>query len=593
VSFPGLSLLRKIMKTDKSFLPDPRLRIKLFPVFFLFLLAVSGCSTYRSYNSLHWAKEAYKQGKRAQEQLEQQRKQNLGTTRAQQTQDAGGKVVGEQDFEEAARKCLSFLSQYQKGRKTDDALMLMAKAFYELRHYVQAENSLTTLLETQRKSKFRDDAQYYLVLVMLKQNDIPLAELGIERLLDEYPKSKYRPLAQYALGEKLFEIEDYERALEVFFGVRDNYPKFELKGEVLTYISRILFELERYEEALTVYQQLSKEGQNDLQKREGLLGTARCKSRMNLHEEALEIYQLALRTAKFSDERAEARVGINVEYTYLDRSPEAMAGFEKIILENQRTSASAAAWYELGLLYKGFMEHSRLDSIAVDSTELIAFALNSQRLKQLEGLSQRLLSLRLAEWSFTNVRKEDANSPLNEPAQAQIKDVQDLYDIFEQIEASDSASSQDALARLQFLLAEYHENVGQFELAWAEYERLLFEYPKTIWVPKATMNVARVSRELGDSVRYRQSLELVIENFPDTRYADRARDMIGLPVPERPPGFYMDELAAYVPPRITRAAAAAPAATAAGAARPVPGAETYLQMRRRLWWERFGTGGGV
>jgi len=289
------------------------------------------------------------------------------------------------------------------------------------------------------------------------------------------------------------------------------------------------------------------------------------------------------------DERAEASLGINVEYTFLNREAEAMKGFEKIILDNPRTEYSSGAWYELGLVYKDYSETVGLDSIDVDSTALLVFALNSKRLEPLEGFSQRLLSYKLAEMAFRNVRRDDPYSLLVEPADQFLKDVQNLFDIYEQIEASDSTTNRDALARLEFLLAEHVESTGEIELARAGYERVILEYANTIWAPKAALNIAKTSVQLGDSARYRQSLDLVLDNFPDTRYADRVRRTLGFPVPERPPSFYLDELAAYTPPRIRREE---PAAARRGVGAGAPGQETWLQMRRRLWWIRFGTSGG-
>jgi|GEM_PF-3873824 TolA-binding protein len=560
---------------------------KLYPFLVLALAAVLCCTTYRTYNSLHWAKEAYKQGMRTKEDQERQRRRrNPNLSRSEVR---GVMVPGAQFFEEAARKCLAFLAQAPEGRRSDDALMLMGKAFFELRRFIQAESSLQKLLDTQKKSKFRDDAQYYLILINLEQDDPSLAELAIERLLDEYPKSKYRSLAQFHLGRTYFELENYQLALEVLSGVRDNYPKFKLKGEVLSYLARIHFEVEDFEKALPFYEELYKKGKNNELKREGIIGMARCKSRLDKHEEALQLYEEALSRAKFDDERAEASLGRDVEYTFLNQAAEAMKDLEKIVLDNPRTEYSAAAWYELGLIYKDYSETAGLDSIEVDSSALVVFGLNSKRLEPLVGLSQRLLSYRLAEMAFRNMRREDPYSLLLEPGDQFIEDVQNLYSIYEQIEASDSATSRDALARLEFLLAEHHENTGEIELARAGYERVILQYANTIWVPKAALNIATTSAQLGDSTRYRQSLELVVDNFPDTRYADRARRLLGFPVPERPPGFYLDELAAYTPPKIRRKEAAAIGGAAKAGA---PGQETWLQMRRRLWRNRFGTSGG-
>lgn len=562
----------------------------------LAMALTSGCSGYRTYNSLHWAKEAYKEGVKAQENIGKRQYgpsgQLIQQGRSEGRNQPGSAVVGKENFEEAARKCLYFLSQNTKGRRVDDALMLMGKAFFELRRYIQAETSFQKLLDTQRKSKFRDDAQYYLIQVLLQQNQMPQAETSIERLIDQFPKSEHRPLAQFRLGEKYLDLNDYYRAAEIFYGVLDNYPKFKFKSETLSNLGKIYFELDSLDRALSLYERLNKQGSSREKSREGLLGMARTKSRQGKHDEALALYQRALKEARYGDERAEAWVGVYVEYTFMNRSKEARTGFEKIIEDFPKTDYSAAAWYELGLMFKGFKENAELDSIRCDSVSLAVFGLDSMRIKPLKVLSQDLLSLKLAEMAFASVPRESNYSPLADPARQQEDEVKMLYQIFEQMEASDSTTSRDALARLQFLLAEFHQNSGQPERARIEYERLLFEYPNTIWTPKAAMNLAQVSQALGDSLRYNQVLELLVQNFPDTRYADRARVELGYPVPEeRPEGFFMDELAAYAPPKITRAevGAAGPGGGPGGA----PGQETWLQMRRRLYWQNNPAGGGA
>ena len=114
----------------------------------LFLLAFSfaGCAGYRTYNSIHWAKEAYKEGKRAQDSAGKRQYGPSGQPLPQaRASDQSGTILGLQFFEEAARKCLYFLSQNSEGRRIDDALLLLGKTFYELRRYIQAENSLHSI----------------------------------------------------------------------------------------------------------------------------------------------------------------------------------------------------------------------------------------------------------------------------------------------------------------------------------------------------------------------------------------------------------------------------------------------------------------
>jgi len=554
---------------------------------------LAGCTGYRTYNSLHWAKEAYKEGMRAKRDSERQaRSRNLAFTRERLP---GTIVPGSQNFEEAARKCLAFLAQAPEGRRSDDALILMGKAFFELRRYIQAESSFQKLLDTQPKSKFRDDAIYFIILINLEREDVGLADLSITRLLDEYPKSSYRPVAQLRMGEKLVNIGETDRALEVLSGVRDNYPKFDGRGEVLSLIARIYFDNKDYASSLPIYEMLYKDGDNSAQRREGVIGMGRCTSNLGRHEEALKYYQAALLESRYAEERAEAQLGIDEEYVYLGRVQAALDGFEQIVEDIPRTEYSAAAWFQIGKIYKDFVRFEGMDSIALDSVALKIFTLNSKSLEPMAGLSQRLLAYKLAEMAYHKVRSEDPYSVFADETEPELEDVRDLYSIYEQIGASDSTSSADALARLEFLLAENDESNGRLELARARYERILFEYPNSIWIPKAALNAARTNAMLADSTRWRQTLQLVIENFPDTRYADRARRELAIPVPDRPPNFYLDELAAYTPPKIERkaAGAAGPGGALAPGARPRPGQESWLQYRRRLWREKTHPGGGA
>ena len=103
--------------------------------------------------------------------------------------------------------------------------------------------------------------------------------------------------------------------------------------------------------------------------------------------------------------------------------------------------------------------------------------------------------------SRRGVRREDPNSVYIEDADNQIKDVRDLFTIYQQIEASDSTTNRDALARLEFLLAENNESKGQLAVARAGYEKVLFEYPHTIWAPKAAINIAGVCDNGGHGLQ--------------------------------------------------------------------------------------------
>ena len=552
------------------------------------LLLLTSCSTYRTYNTMHWAQEAYKQGVSQQEDEENRKAQEGRTSvtgQRQTNQQQPRQVVGSVFFEDAAKKCLFYLSQHPEGRKADDAQILMGKAFFHLRRYIQSERSLRSLLSTQEKSKYRDDAQYYLVLVNLKQGNIPVAEQEIERLLDNYPKSKYRPYSQYYLGEELYYQNETARALEVFQGVEQNYDDFKLRDQVLSYLAKINIETENYEEALRYYTMMADKGHSDDAKREGLNGMGRSLSALDRHEEARDIYQEALRKAKFPEEKAQALLGMNIETTYLESADKSLDGLKELIVDYPGNEFTASAWFELGLLYKQHRDLPGVDSIRVDSVSLAPFRMDSTKLAEIEPLSQDLLSLRLAEMSFDQVRSAYPQSQLIDLSLDEADESSRLYSIIEQMEASDSSSSRDALARLQFLMSEYQYSSGRTDLATMGYERLIFEYPNTIWTPKAAMNLAYLANETGNEKRYREALELVIEHFPDTRYADLARLDLDMPVPEREEGFYFDELAAYSPPKIERRGGEAGFGPGGAGA---PGHETYLQMRRRLWWSREG-----
>jgi TolA-binding protein len=98
----------------------------------------------------------------------------------------------------------------------------------------------------------------------------------------------------------------------------------------------------------------------------------------------------------------------------------------------------------------------------------------------------------------------------------------------------DTISQVDSAA-IQFHLAEiYNLNLKKYEQAIIEYEKVFDKYPQSVFAPKALFAQAWLYKNiLGAATdtnaykpRYRQALDKIIVNYPDTEYANQAQLML-------------------------------------------------------------------
>jgi len=111
------------------------------------------------------------------------------------------------------------------------------------------------------------------------------------------------------------------------------------------------------------------------------------------------------------------------------------------------------------------------------------------------------------------------------------------------VDAQGKVASAD-VQQARYLIAEFQlYQLKDLEMALQSFEALVDSFPESPWAPKASYARAWIlEEEYGDTTSSATEYHSIVDSYPDTRYADYARLKLDLELPERPAGFYEDEM---------------------------------------------------
>lgn len=443
-----------------------------------------------------------------------------------------------------------------------DARLRLADSYYALRRYGEARRLYGEVAETGADYALYQTAQAY-----AQGGDETAAISTYRRLLERYPESAFREEAQYGIGYLYFQLQDYARAIEAYRVVIERYPRDPLAARAQYGIGDAYFNDERLEEAVAAYQAVLERYPEspvaadaatsivfalNAQGEEGRAAEvierfaqnnpaspANDALRFRLAEaqfqsgrtaEALQSFLAFLEAAR--DDRLEAEAHYYVGLIYADRGDADAA--ERYLRPLATTEAPrprrAEAAERLGRLYldqgrfnEALQTFERLEALAPDDGRRAALARYGQSMALL-GLGRAAEAERLLQQSI------DA-APEAPEADAARLGLARLYEQTGRLREALAAyravvarnayeTGAEALFRLGDLLLregrpqEALDALGTLATTYAGFDE---------WVAQGFLVQARAHRRLDQPDEARRLYDLVMDSFPDTPYAETAR----------------------------------------------------------------------
>jgi TolA-binding protein len=389
-------------------------------------------------------------------------------------------------------RCGKLLLLHPNSRWVDNALLLMGNCFLLKQENANAMKKYDELLQLYASSDLVDDAKYMKAYTSVRQGSAQKAAVLLEGLLDETERKDIRERATYLLGRVLHQEGNCERAINYYSAYLDEFKGGRQAGKVRLHLASCMLRLGRGDEVIAILGPLS-----DRQDAEGIaagLEMGRAYRVLGQPDMAIGIFTAISESAV--EDSVKARAKIEIAEALLGQG-ELEAAVDMLreagdIAGEPSEGLRAEAIYAVGMIYE-----------------------------------KRLLDFDQATASYEGISR--SKSEFGKMAATRARALKAIKK-YETTLSDSIPDSLDDQAQNRFKMAEtYMEDLDLPEKAFEQYKAVADSFAETEFGARAMLTVASLLEAEGDTlarVYYRR----VIENFPNSVYANLARWDLGLPL---------------------------------------------------------------
>ncbi|MDP8240232.1 MAG: tetratricopeptide repeat protein [Candidatus Hatepunaea meridiana] len=304
----------------------------LIVIFFTYLF--TSCAYY---NYFYNAKKYYEDGEKSRKEGEEEKK-----TRGQKNLSAYDRAI------ESAGRMLKY---YPDSRWEDDALLLLAKAYYRTENYRKAIGKIDELTAKYPQSVLIQEGTLWKGMSLLKVSQPDSGRLIISNLFTPETENLMRAQAHFALGEYYYSQERWELSVEQFRDVLDSGVEDKwLRGDAWIKIGECLDNIGQIDEAVKIYDEILGSKPSRRTKLEASLHRAVILRQLGRTTEAFESLETLLKDAAYIKDFPRIELETAHCLREMKQFEEARERFENLIETNKRGELAAEANYELGSL---------------------------------------------------------------------------------------------------------------------------------------------------------------------------------------------------------------------------------------------------
>ncbi len=388
------------------------------------LLLHAGCAYY---NTFYRAKQFYKKGVQVQKESKSDKLNPTAVT----------------NFDRAIEKCKKVIAMGGGWRAhVDDALMLMAKAYYGKRDYESALEYVDLLMGNYPDSRHVVEATFYKGLCYQKLRRFSESESILRRMLERWPEYEHKDEVLLALADGAKERADFEAAVRGYRELVSSYPEGEAAENAWASMAGIYYEGSDFDSAFVAYEHVADLTRDDETYFEAKLKAAECLLQTGRAEEAIGYLERLLPEQPERDEKG-ARVWLALGRAEMRRGDyeRAIEYFDLVNEYFEGRNWSVDAWF-----YIGYVKEVYLNDLegAKEAYEKAAGGRGQSSFK--EQAKKRLENVRHLEQLLGS--GEDEETPVDVKADAALKVAE-----FELYESKDPAGA----------LERYREVATEFE----------------------------------------------------------------------------------------------------------------------------------
>ncbi|MCX6639250.1 MAG: tetratricopeptide repeat protein [bacterium] len=256
------------------------------------------------------------------------------------------------NYQKAINSAARVIQDYPKSGYVPDAIMIIGKAYYEMRNYPGAKRKFEELITNYPNSPLLYEARLYSAKTQIALRQ---PEEGITLLNDLYADEKtpldVRIQGQRTLADYYYEKELYRQALSEYKKILNTSKDKVVRADIYFQIGECYFELGEFDQAQQNYQKVNDEKPTRKRQFEAIFKEALTHKEQQDLEGALSICEDLLKNDNYFPYYERVHLAKADILEELHRTEEAEALYKRTIELYPRTKTSAESAYHLGLIY--------------------------------------------------------------------------------------------------------------------------------------------------------------------------------------------------------------------------------------------------
>jgi len=428
------------------------------------------------------------------------------------------------DYQEAIRYYKMAVGAEPGG---DYAMFQIANSYYRAERSFEAVSTFRRLLRIYPFTRFREQAQYNIAYIYFLTGNYSQAVDEFQSVIQKYPNTQWAARSQYSIGDAYYNAGDYEKAVQEYEKVMNEYPRSPYIVDAVNGIQYSQLAAGKQDSSSAVLENFLQNHPQTSTADQLRFRQAETKLQMGDYETAIKDFKQYLRVTNNEDKIPEAYFNLAEAYQQSGKQNEATETYE-LIIENHPDTEEAAT--SLTILAEQALQQGNLQK-ALNLYEQLEQKGSRYQTEALVGLGETQLmmeNLDVAENYFQQAAEHGSTNDLAKLGLAKIqlnrKNYRRAENLFSEI-ADNNVTETGAEA--QYLKALALQRQGLYQKALDEYAkvRVLYEAFRQ-WVAKSLLKTAESYIAINDKGQAVQTLNTVIEDYPDSEQAAEARNML-------------------------------------------------------------------
>ena len=393
------------------------------------------------------------------------------------------------------------------------------------------------VINTYPESKYIDDALFLKGRSHYYRREYDLSQSAFNALLTINP-DEYQILSEYWLALNKWKLGKPQPALDNLNRILSRTDEKELLAQIYQSQAEIFLELKQDSIAVSVLEQAAELTKTRRDKGQIYYRLAELAYKIQDYGRAIDYYKNVIKYSFSNDRIMEANLKIVQRYRDLNELNKASKEIQSMLVDPEFSTIHGGLELELAKLQLTQNDNETANQILAD---IIVKYPNTETAAEAFYLlgEQSLLKKRdfvRADYYYKQIQREASKSIFNDHAKKRIVELEQykkskdfLNEINNKLSEVDSLTVDHVIDSSKIALKLY--NLGELEAfhfnqidtSIIYFNRIIEDYPSSGLKAKAIYALGHLYEQLGDSSQSLKYQELIINNYPDSEYADNIR----------------------------------------------------------------------